>query len=220
MRREGFHSNLVAALGVVLCLGLVTALGGCSLSGAVKGAFSNSTPSPTYDLVLDHGRVARAGRLDQQLVVTAPQAVRVLAGDNILVKPSANEVTYYGNAVWGDRLPKLLQARMVEAMRVSGRFRAVSDGSDRINAEVTLASTIEAFQVEVAGERAEANVTVFAKLIHVASGKVYASKKFVHRVPAQTREVGDGVAALNEAANLLMADMTRWVVKRGRMRMN
>lgn len=194
------------------------ALGGCSLTGAVKGAFSDNSVADTYDLVVDPLRINKAKRLDQQLVVTAPQAVRALAGDNILVKPSPTNVTYYGRAVWGDRLPKLLQARMVEAMRLSGRFRAVSDGSDRIKGDVTLATTIEAFQVEVNEARAEAVVTVFAKLIHMESGKVFASTKFSHRVPAKSREVSHGVASLNEAANLLMADLTRWAVKRGRLR--
>lgn len=214
MRREGL--TVVLAM---LCLGLLTSLGGCSLSGALKGAFSSSSASATYDLVLDQSVIRRSSRLDTQLVVNEPKAVRALSGDNILVKPSPTTVTYYGAAVWGDRLPKLLQARMVEAIRVSGRFRAVSDGSDRINPDVTLASTVEAFQVEVDGERAQARISLFAKLIHVSSGKVFASKKFDADVPAATREVADGVAALNEATNVILAELTRWVVKRGRLRM-
>ena len=213
MRREG-----LAVVLAVMCLGLLTSLGGCSLSGAVKGAFSSNSASATYDLVLDQSVIRRSNRLDTQLVVNEPKAVRALSGDNILVKPSPTKVTYYGGAVWGDRLPQLLQARMVEAIRVSGRFRAVSDGSDRINPDVTLASTVEAFQVEVEGERAQARISLFAKLIHVSTGKVFASKKFDTEVAATSREVNEGVAALNEATNVILGELTRWVVKRGRVR--
>ncbi|GJM02551.1 MAG: hypothetical protein DHS20C08_10520 [Rhodomicrobium sp.] len=221
MRSEGralFRASIIFRAAVVFRVAIVlfvlSALGGCSLTGAVKGAFSNASVSQTYDLVLDHQRVRRAKRLGTQLVVTEPQALRALAGDNILVKPSPNVVTYYGGSIWGDRLPKLLQARFVEAMRVSGRFRAVSDGSDRIKGDVTLATTVEAFQVEVNGARAEAVVIIFAKLIHMESGKVYASKKFSHRVPAATREVAGGVEALNGAMNEMMASLTGWITRR------
>ncbi len=199
-------------------LAIFSSLAGCSMTGALKGAFANGDPANTYDLVLDSARIKRAKRIDTQLIVSTPVAVKVLAGENILVKPSLNKVTYYGRAVWGDRLPKLLQARMIEAIIQTGRFRDVSDGTERINGEVSLSTTIESFQVEVRGERAEAVVIVYAKLIHMSSGKVYASYKFVHRVPAATREVDAGVEALNRAANDLFADMTRWIVRRARLR--
>ncbi len=205
---------------IALYLAMLMALGGCSLSGVLKGALSDSTPASTYDLVLDHSRIKKAGRLDTQLVVASPIAVRALAGDNILVKPNPTSITYYGRAVWSDRLPKLIQARLVEALRISSRFRAVSDGSDRITGDVTMASTIEAFQIEVHGEQAEALVIIYAKLIHVASGKVYASKKFTTRAPSPNKEVDGGVEALNQAMNDAIASITRWAVRRGRLRVD
>lgn len=206
----------------VLAGGLMLAvawLGGCSVSGALKGAFAEGGASSTYDLVLDEARIKKARRVDTQLLVTAPAAVKVLAGENILVKPSPNKVTYYGRAVWSDRLPKLLQARLVKAVSLTGRFRDVSDGSARISGDVTLATTLDAFQIEITGTRAEAVVRLEAKLIHNSSGKVYASNKFEHRVAAASREVEDGVGALNEAMNEMMADLTGWVIKRGRLRL-
>lgn len=214
MVKEGIVSGTMAML-MVMCVGL----GGCSLSGAVKGALSgNSTPSDTYDLVLDTSQIKRGSRLDTQIVVASPVAVRSLASDKILVKPAATQITYYGRSVYSDRLPKLLQARMIEALTASGRFRAVSDGRDRISGDVTLASTIEAFQVEVNGEQARANVSVFVKLIHISSGKVYASRKFISQIPASNREVAGGVEALNSAMNEVLVKITRWAVKRGRLR--
>lgn len=204
--------------GLMGILALLT-LGGCSLSGAVKGALTDGTPSQTFDLVLERDLIKRSRRLGTQIVVQIPAAVKALAGDNILVKPSPTQVTYYGDAVWSDRLPKLLQARLVEALQVSGRFRAVSDGSDRISGDITLSTTIEAFQVDVEGERATANIMIFAKLIHVASGKVYASRSFKVSVPSSSRVVGDGVDALNDGMNQVLQSLTRWVVRRGQLRM-
>ncbi len=214
-----FRSDRSGFMAILALLTTLSILGGCSLSGAVKGALSDGTPSQTFDLVLDRDLIKRSSRLSTQIVVQLPAAVKALAGDNILVKPSPTQVTYYGDAVWSDRLPKLLQARMVEALQVSGRFRAVSDGSDRISGDVTLSTTIEAFQVDVEGERATANIMIFAKLIHVASGKVYASRSFKVSLPSKTRVVGDGVDALNEGMNQALQSLTRWVVRRGRLRM-
>ena len=215
--RKGTLRALACA--VLLCSG-GAALGGCSLSGAVKGALSSNTPSKTYDLVLDRARITQYARLDTQLVVASPKAVKVLAGENILVKPSPNQVTYYGRAVWGDRLPKLFQARLIEAIQQSARFRSVSNGSDRINGDVTLASTLEAFQVEVTGDQAEAVIIIHAQLIHVSSGKVYASRRFTDRVSAANNQVDEAVLALNEGMNNVLAAMAKWVVKRGRLRLS
>lgn len=212
----GVKSSLFTGLMGILAL---LTLGGCSLSGAVKGALTDGTPSQTFDLVLERDLIKRSRRLGTQIVVQTPAAVKALAGDNILVKPSPTQVTYYGDAVWSDRLPKLLQARLVEALQVSGRFRAVSDGSDRISGDITLSTTIEAFQVDVEGERATANIMIFAKLIHVASGKVYASRSFKVSVPSSSRVVGDGVDALNDGMNQVLQSLTRWVVRRGQLRM-
>ena len=212
--------NFFKALMVCAVLGMLSlGLGGCSVTGALKGAFSNTTPANTYDLVVDRSAIKRSSRLGTQLVVATPVAVKVLAGENILVKPSPNQVNYYGGAVWGDRLPKLLQARIVDAVRETGRFRAVSDGSDRIKGDVTLSTTIEAFQIEVQGERAAAHIICHAKLIHVESGKVYASRRFTEQMPASNREVEAGVEALNRAMNAMLVDMTRWIVRRGRLRL-
>jgi len=206
-------------LGLLAILASLLTVGGCSLSGAVKGALSDGTPSQTFDLVLDRNLIKKSRRLSTQIVVQLPAAVKALSGDNILVKPSPTQVTYYGDAVWSDRLPKLLQARVVEALQVSGRFRAVSDGSDRISGDITLSTTIEAFQVDVEGERATANVMIFAKLIHVSTGKVYASRSFQVSLAAKSRVVGDGVDALNEGMNQVLQSLTRWVIRRGRIRM-
>ncbi len=212
----GVKSSLFTGLMGILAL---LTLGGCSLSGAVKGALSDGTPSQTFDLVLERDLIKRSRRLGTQIVVQIPAAVKALSGDNILVKPSPTQVTYYGDAVWSDRLPKLLQARLVEALQVTGRFRAVSDGSDRISGDITLSTTIEAFQVDVEGERATANIMIFAKLIHVASGKVYASRSFKVSLPSKSRVVGDGVDALNDGMNQVLQSLSRWVVRRGQLRM-
>lgn len=205
---------------IMALLSIIPLLSGCSLSGAVKGALSNGEPSQTFDLVLDRDNIKKSRRLGTQIVVQLPAAVKALAGDNILVKPSPTQVTYYGDAVWSDRLPKLIQARIVEALQVSGRFRAVSDGSDRINGDITLSTTIEAFQVDVVGERATTKVMVFAKLIHVSTGKVYASRSFNVSVAAKNREVGQAVDALNAGMNEVLQSLTKWVVRRGKIRMD
>lgn len=212
-------TRLYSSAIVCLFIALMSTLGGCSLTGAVKGALSSGDPSQTFDLVLDRSQIKRASRLDNQVIVQEPSAVRALSGDNILVKPSSTQVTYFAGAVWSDRLPKLLQARMVEAIETTGRFRDVNDGGDRIAGDITLSSTIQAFQIEVDGEAAAANIVIFAKLIHVGSGKVYASRSFKSSVRALNREPQAGVDALNQAMNEVLHAMTVWVVQRGRLRM-
>ncbi len=198
MRRGG---KLVA--GALMCLGL----SGCALLGAGAG----KAPA-TFDLVAPE-RVPRAARSDWQIVVAEPGAVRALAGDRILVRPAPAEIAYYGKAVWADRLPRLLQARLVETLQRSGRFRAVSDGSDRTEADLQLSTTINAFHIEVSGKRATANIALSLKVIEESGGRLIASRGFATRVGAAGRGVGAAVEALNAALREILPRIARWAAR-------
>jgi cholesterol transport system auxiliary component len=90
-----------------------------------------------------------------QLVVNEPRAVRSLETDRILVKPGPAQISYYKDAVWSDRLPRLMQARLVEAFQNAGLVSAVGSRADRLDADIEMASELRAFQVEITGGQAD-----------------------------------------------------------------
>lgn len=187
-----------------MCLGLA----GCAL--ALGG---NAAPT-TYDLVAPRS-FAPAGRAaPYQLVVQEPVALAALDTDRIMIRPSADQISYYKGAAWSDRLPRLMQTRMVETLQNSGAAKAVLNANDQATGEYYLSTEIRAFQMDMANGRAQADAEIFAKLINSSSEKVVASKSFSARVPANSDTPQAAVAALNQALTEVLQDTSSWVASR------
>ena len=96
------------------------------LAAAVAGCTSliAGAPSAIYDLSAPGEPSGAEGRA--QVLVPEPTTVRALDTDRIAARPSPAEYAYLPGAVWADRLPKLLQTRLVQTLQNSGRARAVA----------------------------------------------------------------------------------------------
>lgn len=178
-------------------------LGSCAMMG-------NSAPT-TYDLIAPRSFAGQVKPSRIQLVVAEPTAVRALNSERIMVRPSAEKVSYYQGAVWSDRLPKLLQARMVEAFENSGAVKAVATSSDRIEGDLTLQTVVRSFQIDVGEGAPSAQIDLFAKLVDGRQGKIVASKSFSSRVQADKDTPAGGVVAMNQALTVTLQDVVTWV---------
>lgn len=136
--------------------------------------------------------------------------MHALETDRLMVRPSAEQVSYYKGIAWSDRLPRLVQARMIETFQNSGAVKAVSASAG----QYALATELRAFQIDVSGGRAAAEIEIFARLINTSTGKVVATKGFSARVPATSDSPGDAIAALNQAFTEVLQDTTTWVASR------
>jgi cholesterol transport system auxiliary component len=183
----------------VLCL----ALAGCALA-------AGSRPPTTYDLVAPRSFVAAHKAASWQLVVYEPTAIHALETDRLMVRPTADQVSYYKGVAWSDRLPRLVQARIIETFQNSGAVRTVSATSG----QYALATDLRAFQIDVSSGKAIAEIELFAKLVNVNTGRTLASKSFSARVPAATDSPRDAIAALNQGFTEVLQDTTTWVASR------
>ena len=182
----------------VLCLGLV----GCALAGG--------RPPSTYELVAPRSFAAAPRPAAWQLAVYEPTAVHALETNRLMVRPQADQVSYYKGVAWSDRLPRLVQARIIETFQNSGAVKAVSASTG----QYALLTDLRAFQIDVTSGKAYAEIEIFAKLVNAGSGKVIATKGFSARVPASSDSPGDAIAALNQAFTEVLQDTTTWVASR------
>jgi cholesterol transport system auxiliary component len=182
----------------LLCLGLV----GCALAAGSK--------PPTYDLVATHSFAGTKKPAPWQLVVYEPTATSALDTSRLMVRPQADQVSYYKGIAWSDRLPRLVQTRMIETFQNSGAVKSVSPSTG----QYALATELRSFQIDVTSGRAAAEIDIFAKLINVSTGRVVATKGFSARVPATSDAPGDAIAALNQAFTEVLQDTTTWVASR------
>jgi cholesterol transport system auxiliary component len=169
-----------------------------------------SRPPTTYDLVAPRSFAGAAKPAPYQLLVYEPTASSALDTSRLMVRPKADQVSYYKGIAWSDRLPRLVQTKMIETFQNSGAVKAVSPSSG----QYALATELRAFQIDVSGGPAAAEIDMFAKLINTNTGRVIATKGFSARVTARTDAPGDAMAALNQAFTEVMQDTTSWVASR------
>jgi cholesterol transport system auxiliary component len=183
----------------LLCLGLF----GCALA-------AGSRPPTTYDLIAPRSFASAPRPAPWQLLVYEPSATSALDTSRLMVRPKPDQVSYYKGIAWSDRLPRLVQTRMIETFQNSGAVKAVSPTSG----QYALSTELRAFQIDVTTGRAAAEIDIFAKLINASTGRVVATKDFSARVPAASDAPGDAMAALNQAFSEVLQDTTAWVASR------
>lgn len=176
-------------------------LAGLSLSVL---ASCSSAPKTTYDLSPASGDfAARAGR--GQLAVARPDAILPADSDRIVVRSDPQSVAYLTGAQWADKLPSLVQSRLIESFQNAHLLRAV--GRPGMLADVSLQSSIRRFELDTA--RGEAVVEISAQIVG-PSGRIIAGRLFSGNVPVASSDPAVVAAALDAALAQVMRDIVIW----------
>jgi cholesterol transport system auxiliary component len=195
VRSVGRRSRAVRAAGwLALAFGLAACAGGQA--------------PPTFDLSAPQAYDRARGSPRGQLVVAEPTALSILNTDRIVVR-THGEIAHLPRAQWSDRLPRLVQSRIVEAFESGSRLRAVGTPGDKLAADYQLVTDVRAFNVSVNSEPM-AEVEISAKVVSDRGGRVLASKVFRASVPAASANGPDAVVALDEAFRQVISEMVAW----------
>lgn len=200
-RRAAFALTLGVSLGLPLLL------------GACSGGLGEiaKTPPTAYNLEAAsgfprHGRAARG-----QLVIAEPTALAGYDSEKIVVRPSPSQAAQMPDSQWQDRLPRLMQARILQSFENDGRLRAVGRPADKIATDFVLLMEVRAFEISVAD--GSAVVEVAAKIVRERTGRIVAARVFRISVPAAGHEGAPAVAALNEAFGKMTRELVLWATK-------
>ena len=188
-----------AAIGAAfLAALLLTGLAGCG-GGA----------SPlTFDLAAVPGTPRSVGAA-RSIVVAEPVGLQPLEADRIIVREPGGSLSFLGGGQWADRLPRLIQTRLIQSLENSGHLRSVTRPGDKVVADYQLVSEIREF--DIAAGTGEAVVDISAKLVSDSTGKVAAARVFTARVPVAKVDAGSAARGLDAALGQVLADMVRWV---------
>lgn len=184
--------------------GLALLLAGLALAGCGTG------PAPdTYDLTALTPSVSAPAR-KRQVLVTEPSVVKALNSELIVVRLGGAEIQYLAKAQWADRLPKLVQARLVQALEGTGKLSGVGTPGQGLAIDDQIVSDIRAFEI-VTGGSSVARVEISVKLLNDRNGTIRAQKSFAAEVPA-----GSGnpafIKALDRAFGSVTDDIVAWVL--------
>ena len=187
-----FFCRPAAALTLALAFGLP--LAGCGGAPAVQ----------TFDLTAPVDVGARGAR--GQFVVNEPVAVLPADSDRIVIRTGPGSVAYLSGAQWADRLPRLLQARLVQTYENAHLLRNV--GRPGTAADFAVATEIRRFEVDVTTGQAVVELSV--KLVADASGRIVAAKVFSARIPAPSKGPPEMAAALDAAMGSVLRQIADW----------
>ncbi|WP_107991389.1 ABC-type transport auxiliary lipoprotein family protein [Breoghania corrubedonensis] len=186
---------------------VAVAVSGCA---AISGG---SAPRDIYTLGAPRDFGAKPHRSNAQILIAAPRTLAALDTDNIAVVSDDISMSYFGGSAWSDRVPRLLQSKIIEAFQNSGGVRAVGQPGEGLLIDYQIATDIRAFQLAVDGGRV-ARVEFSAKIINDRNGKVLASRTFQADQRASGDTVGDAVAAINRATDKCLVDLVNWTLGR------
>lgn len=188
------HRRLKGVASAAL-LGLL--LAGCGGGQPARTTFDLSAP-------LD---VGRAGGSRAQLVVNEPTSVNALDSDRILVRDGA-ALAYLPDGQWADRLPKLVQTRLIQTFENASRLGRVGRPGDRVVADYAINADIRSFGIEAQGGQALVEITV--RIVSDRNGRVVAANAFGARVPVSAVSGPEAAAALDQALSQVLRDIVRW----------
>lgn len=147
------------------------------------------------------------------LRIARPAAGVHLSGQRIVVVPEDNRVSVYKGAGWSDPAPVLVRNRLLDAFRADGRVAALSSDDKQWHADFELDSDLRAFQGEYRDGRPEAVVRLDARLVHIATRRIVASRTFEVRTVAADTAVPAVVQAFGDGADRLSAEVVDWTVR-------
>lgn len=184
-------------LALPLLLASATLLGGCG-GGATPTTFDLSAPS-------GFGRV---GGSRAALIVAEPTTVQTLDSDRIIVKDSAGALSFLGGGQWADRVPRLVQTRLIQTFENGSRLGSVARPGERIVPDLQLNTDIRSFNIDAASGAAVVEIT--AKLVGDRTGKVQRARLFQARVPASASDGPAAAQALDRALSQVLIEIVRW----------
>jgi len=175
----------------------------------MTGGSSNPAQQPIYDLAAATGFPAPPEKTpDWLLVVPEPTTLMGFNVDKILLQPAEGESVPLADARWGDNLPILFQARLIESFENAGYARSVSRTRDGVASDFQLLIDIRSFQISTASQPT-AEIDFIAKLVD-KDGRIISASTFQGTAPVSGTDAPAYVKALDEVFAKLMTELVEW----------
>jgi ABC-type uncharacterized transport system, auxiliary component len=185
-------------------------VGGLVLLSGCAGGLGGSTPPDTYGLSSAPEVSGRAAPR-RQILVAEPLALKALDSERIVIRPTPSSIEYLANSQWSDRLPKIIQDKIVQAFENSGKVGGVGRPGEGLAIDYQIASAVRAFEIRaVNGEQAV--VEISAKILNDRNGTVVSDRIFKASAPVTGSGNAAYVRALDAAFEKVVAELVPWAL--------
>jgi phospholipid/cholesterol/gamma-HCH transport system substrate-binding protein len=166
-------------------------------------------PTTYYDLTAPRDFPPATKARAVQLVIPDPTALVMIDAQTILIRPPPPRADGAAKpALWGDSLPKLVQAKLIETFDNSNYLRAVGRPTDGFEGDHKLLIEIRTFQLSLKPQPI-AEIELSAKLMNDKGGLV-GSHVFRANAPAGGTDIAAAAAALDVAFGKVARELVIW----------
>ncbi|MDR5901016.1 ABC-type transport auxiliary lipoprotein family protein [Halomonas icarae] len=159
------------------------------------------------DLDISGPSVAATLRVDS-FSASAPHG-----GNRLLVMPSPDEYEAWSGVRWRDDASRLLQERLLEGFRQTGRLKGVVDDASRARSDATLTGHLTAFYLRLDRGTRHAVVRLDAQLIDESRRELLTSRRFEATSAAGDATPEAAIKAFGQASDALAEALIGWVVE-------
>ena len=135
--------------------------------------------------------------------------MKAIDSERLILRPEPKVITYVGGAQWSDSVPRLVQAKLVEAFENTGSAGATAKPGDGLVIDFQLIPDIRRF--EIIGNRAVIEISI--KLLSDKSGRVVATRIFSTSAATGGNQAANYVAAFDRAFGEFAKDVIAWTFR-------
>ncbi|MCQ0986684.1 ABC-type transport auxiliary lipoprotein family protein [Jiella marina] len=181
-----------------------------ALLAMMVAACSSTVPPDTFE-ISSPSQVPVSGSTRAQVLIPEPTAIKTLDSERIVVKPTPYSVEYLANSQWSDRLPRMVQLRLLQAFENTGRVGAVGVPGQGLAIDYQLVMEVRRFEIDARGA-ATARIEISVKALNDRNGNVVRTRIFTAAAPVGGGENSGYVAALDRAFDQIAGEIVSWTV--------
>lgn len=180
------------------------------LLAATLAGCGTAAKNDTYDLSAPASGAGPSAK-GRQILVQQPTALQALNSEQIVIKVSSSEIQYLAKAQWSDKLPRMVQAKLVEAYENSGKVGGVGVPGQGLAIDYQVITDIRAFEIRTGGG-SQAVVEISAKIVNDRNGSVRGQKVFSQTVPTGGGSNEAFIKALDRAFASVTTEIVDWTL--------
>jgi phospholipid/cholesterol/gamma-HCH transport system substrate-binding protein len=174
----------------------------------MTGGGAAAAPKIVYDLDAANNFPSPQKSIKGQLVIPDPTSVLMFDTQRIIFAPPGADYPEFSGFQWGDSLPKLVQAKLIQSFENYDPRHAPLRPMDGVNADYQLLLDIRSFHIRTDPEPA-AEIRFFVKVLS-ANGKIVASRLFSGREKLDKLDPETAARAFDKVFGTIAGDIVSW----------
>ncbi|WP_279479832.1 ABC-type transport auxiliary lipoprotein family protein [Aureimonas sp. SK2] len=179
---------------------------------ALSSCSTLKTPPATFELSPPEPVSVGAASTRSQILLPEPTATQALDSQRIVVKPTPQTIENLANSQWSDRLPRLVQLRLLQAFQNTGRIGAAGVPGQGLAIDYQVVTELRRFEIAFQ-PGATAVVEISVKALNDRTGVVRGSRVFQAAVPVANGEPSGYVTSLDAAFGQVADEIVAWMIR-------